>query len=478
MKNVIRYIIGGFSLLLIGAVVFLTVFLQFYTKGHLYSENYPMQSFTNVVVSEDHQNYYDYGFLVRSGHSSNRCGYISKYDNNDNMIKNMLIDDVDSQNQMTEPTFLYEKDSFLFVAVSTMTDNSRTMSILKLNKDDLSVIERNELDWYLEDVGVYDADESGFLFSNLHSTVSVIKIIKTDFEGNILNSVEIPNQIRLDFLDYDYILSTLPPEANGIDTEAILTGSKVKLYEDKIYFCGTIARKGAYENKHTGVVMCFDNSGNVIWRNDKTPIYLESKSVENISRYNDIYIDGKKIFIVGSEGKYRYDSDLPEKEKGTMLTPVIDEYDLNGNFIISNLFENKNKSSGFDKILKTNDGFLLLGWPRSENTIGGYSIHQNRKVNDLILNAIINKNAGFYTQVIDNKIIGRVWDSKTGLSTLKVYKNYQQFSQTQNFLSFLRGVQNYQARIIVILSIIAIFYFLPLVKQLFTNRKRKAGEPT
>ena len=478
MKTVIRYIIGGFSLLLIGAVVFGVVFLQSYTKGYLYSESYPMQSLINVVASKDQQHYYEYGFLAQSGLGNNRCGYISKYNNKGDMIKNVLIDnDPETQNMMAEPTFLYEKDSDLFVIVSTIT-KGLAMSIVRLNKDDLSVIGRTELDWQLENMGVFDADETGFLFSNTHSTNNIIKIIKTDFEGNILGSAEISNQIRLDYIDYDYILSTLPPEANGIDVKAGITNYKIKLYKDRIYFCGTIARLGAYESKYTGVVMCFDRSGNIIWRNDKTPMYLESKRIEYISRYNDIYIDDEKILVVGADGKYGYANDLPEKEKGTILTPIIDEYNLDGNLIISKSFGNKNKSSGFDKILKTNDGFLLLGWPRLEETIGGHSVHQKRELNGLKLDIFIDENVGFYTQLLDNKIIGRVSDYKTGLSTFKVYKNYQQFMQTKNFLSLLRWVQIYQVRIIVVLSIITIYCFFPLVKLLFLYRKKKEAGPT
>lgn len=461
-------------MLLIGAVLFGVFFLESYTKGYIYSKEYPIKSLTNVATSKDQQNYYEYGFLVQSP-GNNRCGYISKYDNKGGMIKYVLIDnDPKIQNMMTEPTFIYEKDSDLFVIVSTITLTAEgsqdfATSIVRLNKDDLSIISRIELDSQLSNMGVFDADETGFLFSNVHvhSIDNIIKIMRTDFEGKILSSAAIHNQIRLDFFDRDYILS-FDPMAKGIEDKAIIINQKMKLHKDKIYFCGTIARQGAYESKYTGVVMCFDHSGNVIWRNDKTPMYLESQRIEPISRYNDLYIDDERIFIVGANGKYGAASDLSEKEKGTVLIPIIDKYNLNGDLVISKSFENENKSSSFEKILKINNGFLLLGRPRLGDIISGNSVHQKSELSGLNLDIFIDENVGFYTQLVDNKIIGRVTDYKTGFHPLRVYKNYQQFLQTKSFLSLLRLVQNYQIRIIVTLSIITGFCFFPLIKSLFS----------
>ncbi|MDD2475581.1 MAG: hypothetical protein PHI32_06690 [Dysgonamonadaceae bacterium] len=482
MKTVIRYIIGGFSLLLIGAVLIGVTFLQSYTKDYQYSEDYPIKIFSYVVAGKDQQHYYEYGSLAQS-QGNNRCGYISKYDHKGDMIKYVLIDnDSKIQNIMSETTFIYEKDSDLFVIVSTITLTAEgtqdvASSIVRLNEDDLSTISRIKLDSQLSNMGVFDADKTGFWFSNIHATDNVIKIMKSDFDGNILSFSEITNQISLDLLDRDYILSS-DPMAKGIEDKAIIINQKMKLHKDKIYFCGTIALHGSYESKYTGVVMCFDRSGNIIWRNDKTPMYFESQRIEPISRYNDIYIYNKKILVVGANGKYGAASDLSNKQKGTVLTPIIDEYNLNGDLIISKSFGNENKSSGFEKILKTNDGFLLLGRPRLGNIISGTSVHQKRELNGLKLDVFIDENVGFYTQLVDNKIIGRVTDFNTLMPSFKVFSDYQRFLRTKSLLSHLRWVQNYQIRIIVVFSIITVFCFFPLVKLLFLYRKKKEADPT
>lgn len=462
MKKVIRYAIGVFSIILIGAVIGGMIFLKLYTKGPFDTKEYRQQHLSFVSVSENLRNYYEAGYLVKSGFFDRRCGYISKYDAHGKLMKTVQIDDQGRIDQLTEPVFLQENKDFLYAVISTYFSNTNkhTCRILKLDKESLAVEEQTELNAQLADMRVFVSDESGFWFSAIGlAGDKPDQIVKTDLKGNIVRTVDLSFREAVSELDAADEEGTQPKSA-GAGTRKVCSNYEIKLYEDRIYICATMLDT-PYSKDYSGLLTCLDFSGNVIWQKEK----MSDSKEGSVSQYMDFWLEDGKIFVVGAQGQPADDSDLESR-----MTPVIDVYDGDGSHIDSYVFENQNESSGFHQILKTADDFLVLGHPILTGEQKGYPARQVKEVGGMQCNLSIDW-ANSYIEGFGDQLIGTVNAQDNLPIRSELYKDHSHFLQMNRFLSFLRWVEAHQTVIYIVWGAIVIFCFYPIGRPVFLRRK-------